>query len=71
MELSPDEQHKLVGAFRRALLTAEGEIILKHLRWWVEIDVQAGAELTHSECAYRNGAQDLFRYIDGLVADDT
>ena len=71
MEPSPEQQHKLVGAFRRALLTAEGEIILEHLRWYCEMDEQAGAELTHSECAYRNGAQDIYRYIDGLVADDT
>ena len=65
------EMHQLIGAYRRALLTAEGEIILKDLRAFCGLDEQVGAELSHSECAYRNGAQDLFRYIDGLVADDT
>lgn len=69
--MDTDLMHKLIGAYRRALLTAEGEIILNDLREFCAIDEQAGAELSLQECAYRNGQQDLFRYIDGLVADDT
>ena len=69
--MDEDVMHKLIGAYRRALLTAEGQIILEDLRSFCGMDEQVGCELTHAECAYRNGAQDIFRYIDGLVADDT
>lgn len=68
--MNVDEMQKRIGAYRRALLTPEGEIILKDLRDFAQIDNPAGSELSHSECAYRNGLQDFYRYVDALVADD-
>jgi hypothetical protein len=65
-----ENPERLIGAYRRAFLTADGEIILKDLRDFSMIDQQAGSELSHSECAYRNALQDFYRYIDGIVADD-
>ena len=34
------------------------------------MDEQVGSQLTHSECAYRNGMQDLFRYIEAMASED-
>ena len=63
------DAEKLVGAYKRALLTAEGEIIMKDLRDFSMIDQQAGSELSHSECSYRNALQDFYRYIVGLIGN--
>ena len=70
MDLSPEAMHKLIGAYRRCLLTPEGETVLQDLRSFAQIDEQAGSELTHAECAYRNGLQDFYRYVDGLLAEN-
>ena len=67
--MDQDHAMKLVGAYRRILNTADGGIIMDDLREFSMIDQQAGSELTHAECAYRNALQDFFRYIDAMVAD--
>jgi hypothetical protein len=65
------DAERLIGAYRRVFLTADGSTVLDDLRDFSMIDQQAGSTLTHSECAYRNALQDFFRYIDALIADDT
>lgn len=61
---------KLVGAYRRALLTAEGETILEDLRDFARLDEPWGCALSHEEFAYRAGLQDVYKYIEALVADN-
>lgn len=60
----------LIGAYKRALNTAEGEIVVNDLRSFCAIDEQANSNLTHAECAYRNGMQDMYRYIEAMLSDD-
>lgn len=40
------------------------------LEIFCRIDCQAGADLTHADCAYRNGMQDLYRYVEAIISDD-
>ena len=49
-------------------LTNEGSKVLEDLRRLSAIDEQAGSELTHSECTYRNAMQDMYRYIEAMVS---
>jgi len=69
--MNREDIDRLIGAYRRVFLTPEGEIVLKDLRDFSQIDQQAGSELSHAECSYRNALQDFYRYVDGIVADDT
>lgn len=79
--MDKEKFEKLQGAYRRALNTAEGEAVLKDLAIFCglspdpeglkrnEMTHWAGQNLSHAECAYRNGMQDLFRYIESYVAE--
>lgn len=64
-----NEAERLVAAYRRALLTPDGSVIMDDLRSFAQMDEQAGSDKTHSECAYRNGLQDFYRYLDALISD--
>ena len=65
-----DEMVKLVGSYKRVFLTPEGEHVLEDLRNFTEINQPIGSDVTHAQCAYRNGMQDLYKYIDALVSDE-
>lgn len=73
---------ELIGSYRRALKTPEGEVILndigvmcgmlpdpEQIKGHV-LSHMAGSEMTHAECAYRNGMQDLYKYMEAMVADN-
>ena len=68
--MSSNEMIQLVGSYKRALNTPEGEVVLDDLRKFAKIDEPAGSDLSLQECSYRNGIQDLFKYIDALRSDD-
>mgnify|MGYP003119231353 CR=1 FL=1 len=61
---------KLVNSYRRVFNSAEGEVVLEDLRRLSSIDEQAGSELTHSQCTYRNAMQDVYRYIEAIISED-
>jgi uncharacterized protein YgfB (UPF0149 family) len=50
--------------------TPEGSEVLDDLRDFCNIDAQAGSDLSHADCAYRNGMQDLYRYVEAIISDD-
>lgn len=60
----------LVGCYKRTLNTPEGDEVIDDLRKFAKIDEPAGSDLSLQECAYRNGMQDLFKYIDALRSND-
>lgn len=60
---------ELVETYKRALNTAEGDIIISDLENFALMDEQVGSQLSHAECAYRNGMQDLVRYIKALITE--
>lgn len=64
------ELEKLVSSYRRAFNSPEGQVILEDLRRLSSIDEQAGSDLTHSQCTYRNAMQDMYRYIEALISED-
>jgi hypothetical protein len=64
------EPAKLIGAYRRALLTPEGQTILEDLRGFSKTDEPWGCALSHEEFAYRAGLQDVYKYIEALIADN-
>lgn len=61
---------KLVNSYRRVFNSPEGETVLEDLRRLSSIDEQAGSELTHSQCTYRNAMQDMYRYIEAIISED-
>lgn len=64
------ELQKLVSSYRRVFNSPEGQVILEDLRRLSSIDEQAGSELTHSQCTYRNAMQDMYRYIEAVISED-
>lgn len=64
------ELQKLVSSYRRVFNSPEGQVILEDLRRLSSIDEQAGSDLTHSQCTYRNAMQDMYRYIEALISED-
>jgi len=64
-----NELKELVETYKRALNTAEGDIIINDLENFALMDEQVGSQLSHAECAYRNGMQDLVRYIKALITE--
>ena len=64
-----NELKELVETYKRALNTAEGDIIISDLENFALMDEQVGSQLSHAECAYRNGMQDLVRYIKALITE--
>lgn len=73
-----DKGDELLGAYRYVFNSPEGEKVLKDLAVFSGLEPDelslrkgflshiAGSGLTHAECAYRNGQQDLYRYISGM-----
>ncbi len=68
--MEENELQKLINAYRRVLLSPEGQTVLEDLRRLSAIDEQAGSELSHTECAYRNAMQDVYRYIEAMISED-
>ena len=78
--MTNEEAEKLVCAYRYVFGSAEGEMVIKDLavRCGVKADDKkqtylthyAGSGLTHAECAYRNGMQDFFKYIEALITNE-
>lgn len=68
--MEENELQKLISAYRRALLSPEGQTVLEDLRRLSAIDEQAGSDLSHTECAYRNAMQDMYRYIEAMISED-
>ena len=79
--LDMDRAAKLVGHYRYVFSGEAGEAVLNDLAFRAGITPDpdrmrsenalshyAGDQLTHAECAYRNGTQDFFRYIEALVS---
>ena len=64
------DAEKIVGAYRRALLTPEGETILSDLRSFSKMDEPWGCALSHEEFAYRAGLQDVYKMIEAMVSDN-
>jgi|TARA_R100000482_G_scaffold40948_1_gene14189 hypothetical protein len=64
------ELANLISAYKRVFKTPEGSEVLDDLRDFCNIDVQAGSELSHADCAYRNGTQDMYRYIEAIISED-
>jgi len=60
----------LIGCYRSVFLSNDGEKVLEDLRKFSLIDEQAGSNLTHPECAYRNAMQDMYRYIEAIISED-
>lgn len=60
----------LVGSYRSVFHNSDGEKVIADLRDFCAIDKQAGSALSHSEAAYRNGMQDMFRYIEAVCSND-
>lgn len=58
----------VVGAAKRCLNTAEGEILLKHLINEYKLDEPMGC-LDDNESSYVNGTQDVVKYILSLTND--
>jgi len=65
-----NELQKLLSTYRMVFNSPEGQVILEDLRRLSAIDEQAGSELTHSECTYRNAMQDMYRYIEAMISED-
>lgn len=71
------EEGALSAAYRRALNTPEGRMILEDISVFVGMTPvtprstghMAGVDLSHAACSYRNGQQDLFKYIDGMASE--
>ena len=61
---------KLVSSYRKVFNNIEGQVVLEDLRRLSSIDEQAGSELTHSQCTYRNAMQDMYRYIEAVISED-
>ncbi len=68
--MEENELQKLISAYRRVFLSPEGQTALEDLRRLSAIDEQAGSELSHTECAYRNAMQDMYRYIEAMISED-
>ena len=68
--MEENELQKLINAYRRVLLSPEGQTVLEDLRRLSAIDEQAGSDLSHTECAYRNAMQDVYRYIEAMISED-
>ena len=68
--MEKSEAEKLIAAYRILFLTNESSKVLEDLRRLSAIDEQAGSELTHSECTYRNAMQDMFTYIEAMISED-
>ena len=62
------EAINLVKIYESALNTENGDKIIQDLRDFCGIDKQAGSQLSHAECAYKNGMQDMYRYIEAMVS---
>lgn len=60
----------LIAAYKAVFTTKNGDEILDDLRKLAQIDEQAGSSLSHSECAYRNGMQDMYRYIEAMLSEN-
>ena len=60
----------LLKTYERVLYTDNGEKVLRDLSDFCGIEDQAGAQLSYAECAYKNGMQDMFRYIEAMVSKD-
>ena len=63
-----DPMDKVIGAAKRCFNTPEGEILLKHLITEYTLDEPSGCG-TSDEMAYRNGTQDVVKYILSLTND--
>jgi len=68
--MNQDHALKLIGAYRRTMLSPDGGTVIDDLRAFSHLDEQAGSDLSLSECAYRNGMQDFYRYIEAMISDD-
>lgn len=60
----------LIGHYKRVFLNSDGEKVLSDLRDFCQIDEQAGSDISHAECAYRNAKQDMYRYIEAIISED-
>tara|TARA_R100000479_G_scaffold159848_1_gene97110 strand:- start:328 stop:534 length:207 start_codon:yes stop_codon:yes gene_type:complete len=60
----------LISAYKAIFNTKNGDEVLDDLRKLAQIDEQAGSSLSHSECAYRNGMQDMYRYIEAMLSEN-
>tara|TARA_R100001086_G_scaffold165999_1_gene89909 strand:- start:368 stop:580 length:213 start_codon:yes stop_codon:yes gene_type:complete len=68
--MASNELLNLVENYKYVFGTTEGQEVLDDIRNFSQIDNQAGTNLTHAECAYRNGIQDLYRYIQAMQERD-
>lgn len=68
--MNEKEMVKLVSAFKAIFKTTNGEEVLADLRKLCQIDEQAGSNISHPECAYRNGMQDMYRYIEAMLSEN-
>ena len=59
---------RLASAYDDVFSTDNGQLVLEDIRSFCLIDAQAGSSLTAQECHYRNGMQDLYKYIDALAS---
>ena len=72
------EADRLIGAYRYVFNSPEGQKVLEDLMIWsgmipdpekvkvMKLTHFAGDDLTHSQCAYRNGTQDVVKYIEAM-----
>ena len=68
--MNSDELNILIGSYKRVFNTEDGLRVLEDIDAFALIDEQVGSQLTHAECAYRNGMQDLIRYIKALISEE-
>ena len=63
-----DSVEKIIGAAKRCLDTPDGEILMRHLIQFAELDEPKGA-MSHDEALYCNGREDTVKYLIGLIND--
>lgn len=72
---------KILGAYQYVFNSPEGRLVLNDLAKFTGMapdplfntgreSHRAGPDLTHAECAYRNGQQDLYKYIEAIATEE-
>ena len=64
----PPEFKKVAAAAHRCLNNSEGEFLMEHLIEFFGVDEPSGC-LPSDESNYKNGTQDVVKYILGLLTD--
>lgn len=67
-EFKPDDMQKVIGAAKRCLNTADGDILLKHLINEFKLDAPVGC-IDKNDIIYVSATHDVVKYILSLPND--